>query len=101
MAESMSAEQPKPTPKQEQIAERWMRMKGVPKPNEPKPAIGGGLFSKVTEAFRKPETPTQNPTQMIGEAYDLFVEKQALQDDIVRKQREVMEPKPTTPPLNA
>lgn len=101
MAEDMSAERPVPVPREEQVANRWMRMKGVQKPEEPKPVNGGGLFGRVTEAFRKPaETPTlENPNQLVGEAYDLFVEKQALQDDITRKQREVMEPKPTTPAL--
>lgn len=91
MAEDMSRE--------EQIAERWMRMKGIQKPKEPKPTKGS-LLGKVTEAFRKPaEVSSESPTQLIGEAYDLSVEKQILQDDIVRKQREVMEPKSTAPAL--
>lgn len=91
MAEDMSVEQPRPTPKEGQIAERWMRIKGVHKPEEPKT---GGLFGRVTEAFRRPaEVSAASSSQMTGEAYDLFVEKQALQDDIARKQREVMEPK--------
>lgn len=99
----MSVEQPRPTPtpKESQVAERWMRMKGVQRPEEPKPASSGGLFGRVTEAFKRPtETPTlSNPNQLVGEAYDLFVEKQTLQDDITRKQREVMEPNSTTPAL--
>lgn len=91
MAEDMSRE--------EQIAQRWMRMKGIQKPKETKPTRSG-LLGKVTEAFRKPvEVSSKSPTQLISEAYDLSVEKQILQDDIVRKQREVMEPKVSTPPL--
>lgn len=93
----MSVEQPTPTPKEAKIAERWMRMKGIQKPEESKPG-GGGLFGKVTEAFKRPAS-TENPTQLVGEAYDLFVEKQALQDDIARRQREVMEPTSTNPTL--
>lgn len=92
-----SVEQPKPAPKPEQVVDRWMRIKGIQKPEQPKPS--GGLFGKVTEAFKKPATPTENPTQLVSEAYDLFVEKQALQADIARKQREVMEPKPAAPAL--
>jgi MoxR-like ATPase/chorismate mutase len=62
-------------PKAQQIAERWMRTKGIEKPQ--------GNESK---------TESNNPDSLVGEAYDLFVEKQELQDQVVRSERQMMDP---------
>lgn len=75
----------KPTPRDTQVADRWLRMQGVKKPEEAKPTEG-----KTTQP--------ENPQQLITEAYDLFVERDDLKSDIVRKQRET-EPQATTKPL--
>ena len=72
-----NAEQEIPRPREEQVAKRWLKMRGVTPPQE---AVGP-----------KGKAP-QAPEQLVGQAYDLFVEKQDLKDDIVAKQREVMEP---------
>ncbi len=86
----------KPTPRDTQVADRWLRMQGVKKPEETKPT--GGFLSKVTEAVKGKATQPENPQQLITEAYDLFVERDDLKSDIVRKQRDT-EPQATTKPL--
>lgn len=97
MADEMSVEQPKPKLDQ---AERWLRVKGVQEPEAPK-AAPVGLFGKIKEGFRTGETnqTRENLEPLLPEAYDLFVEKEDLKHDIVRKQREVMEPKAAAPAL--
>ena len=62
-------------PKAQQIAERWMRVKGISEPQA-----------------EKPKTVSSDPTSLIGEAYDLFVEKQELQAQVVRSERQMMDP---------
>jgi len=80
-----NAEQEIPRPREEQVAKRWLKMRGVTPPQE---AVGP-----------KGKAP-QAPEQLVGQAYDLFVEKQDLKDDIVAKQREVMEPATSSEPLS-
>src|SRR3989344_5664797 len=80
-----NAEQEIPRPREEQVAKRWLKMRGVTPPQK---AVG--LKGKAPQA----------PEQLVGQAYDLFVEKQDLKDDIVAKQREVMEPATFSQPLS-
>ncbi len=68
-------------PKSDQVAERWLRTQGV----------------------KKPEKAVTSDSRLISEsnvasAYDLFVEKEDLKADIVRRQRGVMEPKKPNQP---
>lgn len=86
----------KPTLRDTQVADRWLRMQGVKKPEEVKPA--GGFLSKVTEAVKGKAATPENPQQVITEVYDLFVERDDLKSDIVRKHRET-EPQATAKPL--
>lgn len=61
----------------EQVAERFLRIKGIKKPD--KSVI-------ITES-------PQAHSELVTEAYDLLIEKEDLRENIVGKQREVMEPK--------
>ncbi len=62
MADDMAREEaPKPIPREEQIAERWMGSKGIKKP-------------EGDEGLK----PGYDPDILIQEAYDLFVEQQGL-----------------------
>jgi len=63
------------TPKAQQVAERWMRVKGIEKPQG-----------------SEPKTESNSPNSLVGEAYDLFVEKQELQAQVVRCERQMMDP---------
>jgi DNA polymerase III delta prime subunit len=80
----------KPAPRDTQVADRWLRMQGVKKPEEAKPA--GGFLSKVKEAVKGKATQPESPQQLITEAYDLFVERNDLKDQIFQAQRKLMEP---------
>lgn len=62
----------------EQVAERFLRMKGVKKPDKP-------------AATAAPVESSQAREQSVGEAYDLIVEKEDLKGNIVRLEREGME----------
>ena len=66
----------------EQVAERFLRMKGIKKPEKP----------AVTES-------PQTHGELVGEAYDLIVEKEDLKGSIVRSERDVMEPATANVPL--
>src|SRR3990167_9033012 len=96
MPEDMSkVELEKPQPHDEQVAKRWLRTKGATPVREEKT---GKLLGKIKETIGgKGEAP---PEQLVSQAYDLFVEKQDLKDDIVAKQREVMEPAQTSQTLS-
>lgn len=90
MPEDMSnAEIPKPVPHEEQVAKRWLKMRGVTPPQAPGQE---GFLDKLKEAVGPKGKNPSAPEQLVSQAYDLFVEKQDLNDDIVAKQREVMEP---------
>lgn len=98
MSTDMSnAEQEIPRPREEQVAKRWLKMRGVTPPQETAP---GGLLDKPKEAVGPKGKSPQAPEQLVSQAYDLFVEKQDLKDDIVAKQREVMEPAISSQPLS-
>ena len=98
MSTDMSnAEQEIPRPREEQVAKRWLKMRGVTPPQEAEPA---GFLDKLKEAVGLKGKAPQAPEQLVGQAYDLFVEKQDLKDDIVAKQREVMEPATFSQPLS-
>jgi len=89
MTDISNAEQEIPRPREEQVAKRWLKMRGVTPPQGTEPA---GILDKLKEAVGPKGKAPQAPEQLVGQAYDLFVEKQDLKDDIVAKQREVMEP---------
>ncbi len=82
-----NAEQEIPRPREEQVAKRWLRMRGVTPPQRAETVVPKG------------EAP-QSPEQLVSQVYDLFVEKQDLKDDIVVKQRETMEPAQASEPLS-
>ena len=95
MADDMSAEKLQPGAHEQQVAKRWLKSHGInpPEPVLPKESPPGGLLDRIKGGFgSEKQTPSSNPDQLVSEAYDLFVEKQDLNDNIVTKQREVMEP---------
>lgn len=61
----------------QKVAERWLKRRGVGKPQEGQPAL---------------EKATNSPTPLIQEAYDLFAEKQDLNQEIVRHQLSLAKP---------
>lgn len=83
------AELEKPQLHEEQIAKRWLKAKGVTPPQGEKTK---GVVGKVKEAVSSKGETSYTPEQLVSQAYDLLVEKQDLNDDIVVKQRETMEP---------
>jgi len=90
MPEDMAnAEQEIHAPREEQVAKRWLKMRGVTPPQGTETAE---FLDKLKEAVGPKRKAPQAPKQLVAQAYDLFVEKQDLKDDIVAKQREVMEP---------
>src|SRR3989344_2208613 len=98
MSTDMSnAEQEIPRSREEQVAKRWLKMRGVTPPQEAEPA---GFLDKLKEAVGLKGKAPQAPEQLVGQAYDLFVEKQDIKDDIVAKQRKVMEPATFSQPLS-
>lgn len=78
MAEDVMVERQELKPREDKVAERFLRKKGIEKPEDPK----------------KDEAP-KDLSPLVGEAYDLLVERDELKADIVRKQRELTEPKKT------
>lgn len=91
MASEMSKEQQISIPKEEKIAQRWLKMRGIKKPEPVTESRRGGLLGKVSEFFKS----KTGADQLVGDAYDLFVEKDELKGNIVRKQRqEIEEEKP-------
>lgn len=68
------------TPKD--VAARWMRAKGIARPES-----GQQIF-------------TGDPKALIEQAYDLFVEREDLRSEIVRRQRSLMEPLEVETPPN-
>lgn len=70
----MPVENEQSVPRHEAVAQRWMKMQGISRP----------------EAGGSPEE--EDSAALVRQAYDLFVERSDLNTDIFRKQRQVMEP---------
>ncbi len=78
MADNMSNIEQAGKPQPQKVAERWLKIRGIRQPHEEQPVQQGEM----------------NPlTSLIQEAYDLFVERQELRDQIVGSERQMMEPK--------
>ncbi len=75
MADDMTNIEQSAKPRAQEVAKRWMQIKGVKPPHE----------EETVET-------SENNTAAIQDAYDLFVEKQELRDQIVGSQRQMMEP---------
>jgi len=78
MADNMSKIEQAGKPQSQKVAERWLKIRGIKQPHEAQPVQQGEINS---------------PTSLIQEAYDLFVERQELRDQIVGSERRMMEPK--------
>lgn len=73
MAEDPQVDQERPMPAPERVAKRWLRIRGIEKPSQDR------------------EKGKVDPSELVNEAYDLFVEREDLRAAIVTKERQVME----------
>ncbi len=78
MTDNMANIEQQGKPQPQQVAERWLKIRGIKRPQE---------------GQSTPEDKTNSSATLIQEAYDLFVERQELRDQIVGSERQLMEPK--------
>lgn len=74
MADSMTNIEQVGRPHPQEVAKRWLKIKGIKPPED------------------QPSSDQNTQPGLIQEAYDLFVERQELRDQIVGSQRQLMEP---------
>jgi len=78
MADNMTSIEQQGKPQPQKVAERWLKIRGIKQPQE----------GQVVQ-----ENKISSLAPLIQEAYDLFVERQELRDQIVGSERQLMEPK--------
>ena len=79
MADNMTSIEQAGKPKPQEVAHRWMKARGIHRP----PEDGQNKVDAI------------EPPTLVSEAYDLFVERQDLRDQVVRSERQMLEPKGT------